>query len=96
MYTYMCTGLTLVPQHAWAAGRGSLLGASACCPPCPSVSLSSCRPRPWLLLQMNAGFALVCSSYPTSDLVLLTHQEEAVGDFAIGEMQVGRVTRETM
>lgn len=39
---------------------------------------------------MNAGFALICSSYPTSDLVLLTHQEGAVGDFAMNEMQVKR------
>ncbi|KAL4421240.1 hypothetical protein ABPG75_010531 [Micractinium tetrahymenae] len=37
--------------------------------------------------EMNAGFALICSSYPTSDVVLLTHQEGAVADYAMDEMQ---------
>lgn len=28
--------------------------------------------------QIDAGFALICTAYPTSDVVLKTHQEEAL------------------
>ena len=28
--------------------------------------------------QMAAGYALICVSYPTSDCVIKTHQEEAL------------------